>query len=90
MKAVRKAAVAEAKAKYRKQQPITDIELQMGKKLGMQEPVPMQSIPTIRFSKARQQATTALMTFATDGPAEGCKRRSEAIRALTALSLRQE
>ncbi|OQN95439.1 hypothetical protein B0A48_18547 [Cryoendolithus antarcticus] len=46
MKAIRKAAVAEAKAKYRKQQPIIDIELQLGQKLGIQEPVPMQSIPT--------------------------------------------
>ena len=43
-----------------------------------------------RFSKKPRHAIADFFTFATSDPAEECRRRSEAINAVTALSKRQE
>ncbi|WPH04370.1 Hypothetical protein R9X50_00726000 [Acrodontium crateriforme] len=89
MKAIRELAVAETKACFRKQQPIADIDIQLG-----ETPIELEHVIPQRaqalFSKERCRAIGALFTFATDDPAEQCKRRSEAISAVAALSLRQE
>ena len=43
-----------------------------------------------QLSEERSRAFAALFTFATSEPAEECKRRADAINAVTALSKRQE
>lgn len=90
-KAVQKALMAQVKAIYRRQQPVADIERQLGRpSVKQQEDTASESEVQGHLSEERRRAVGALFTFATSDPAEGCKRRSEAINAVTALSKRQE
>ena len=89
--AVRKALMAEIKARFRKQQPLKDIASQLaGPPLKQQEPTEPGLGAQVDLSAERRHAISVLFTFATSGPAEECKRCSKAITAVTALSKHQE
>ena len=86
-KAVRKTLMAEVKASYRKQQPLADIASQLaGPSVKQQDRTDSGSGAQVNLSEERCNAISALFTFATSDPAEECRRRSEAIKAVTALS----
>ena len=84
-KAVKKAMLAEIKAKYREQQPVADIVRQLGSMSAKNEHSEAERGPQDRLGDERLRAFTALFTFATHDYNEERARRSEAINAVTAL-----
>lgn len=90
IKAVRKALMAEEKKRYRKQQPIADIEIQLNDRHVECKQLSRSAPHEDLLSKERRRVVAALFTFASADVSEECKRRSEAINALIALSQRQE
>ena len=90
-KAVKKAMMAEIRAKYREQQPVADIVSQLRGQPAKQEE---QTEPELgargQLSDERRRTFHALFTFATSDPIGDCGRRSEAINAVMALSRHQE
>jgi len=88
---VHKALMAQVKASYRNRQPLADIESQLNRQpMEPEEKTAFEAESQGRLSEARRRAVAALFTFATSEPGEECKRRSDAINAVTALSKRQE
>ena len=90
-KAVRKTLMAQAKATYGKRQPLADIENQLnGKMVGPEENAASEGERQLHLSEERRRAFVALFTFVPSEPAEACRRRADAISAVTALSRCQE
>ena len=90
-KAVQKALIADIKARFRERQPLVDIANQLaGPSTEEQEHTKDELEVHRKLSRERSHAIAALFTFATSDYAEECKRRSEAIQAVTALSKCQE
>ena len=84
-KAVKKAMLAEIKAKYQKQQPVADIVRQLASTSTKNEHSEVETGPQDPLGDERLRAFTALFTFATRDQDEERARRSEAINAVTAL-----
>jgi hypothetical protein len=83
--------MAEVQADNRKRQALADIENRLnGPPVKPEEDATSGLQFNDRFSKKRRHVIAALFTFATSDPAEECRRRSEAINAVTAPSKRQE
>ena len=82
-----KALLIEVKERYKKEQPVIDIQHQL-KGLPVAEQENLQVVEYI-FAE-RVQAIDALFTFATSSPEEECQRRAAAINALIALCKKQE
>ena len=81
------ALLQEVKARYKREQPVIDIQRQL------------KGLPSAELEKAkaedyvfveRVRVIDAIFTFATSSPEEECRRRVEAINALTALCRLQE
>ena len=89
-KAVRKALMAQVKVNYGKRQPLADIESQLnGTPVKLHQTTAFERESQAHLSEERRRAFAALFTFATSEPAEQCRRRADAINAVTALSKRQ-
>ena len=81
-----KALLREVKARYKKEQPVIDIQRQLNGVLSVELET---TVEEYVFAE-RVRVINALFTFATSSPEEECKRRVEAIDALTALCRLQE
>jgi hypothetical protein len=86
---VRKAVLAQVKAMYQKQQPITDIERQLNGD-EMCEPTAKVPATAVSLSSERQHTVDALLSFATGSVEEECRRRAAAIEAVVALGTLQQ
>ena len=84
-KAVKKAMLAEIKARYREQQPVADIVRQLGSTSAKNKHSEAERGPQDQLCDERLRAFTALFTFAAHDQNEERARRSEAINAVTAL-----
>ena len=73
--------------KYEKEQPVVDIERQLGEGNGKKE---TQKPLQVYAFKERSLAIDCLFTFATTSSMEECSRRGKAIDALASLASRQE
>jgi len=82
-----KALLIEVKERYKKEQPVIDIQRQL-KGLPVVEQEAIQAAEYV-FAE-RVQAINALFTFATSSTEEECQRRAAAINALVALCKKQE
>jgi hypothetical protein len=82
-----KALLIEVKERYKKEQPVIDIQRQL-KGLPVAEQENLQAAEYV-FAE-RVQAIDALFTFATSSTEEECQRRVAAISALVALCKKQE
>ena len=82
-----KALLTEVKERYKKEQPVIDIQHQL-KGLPVAEQQNLQAAEYV-FAE-RVQAIDALFTFATSSPEEECQRRAAAINTLIALCKKQE
>ncbi|MCJ1343077.1 hypothetical protein MMC31_001268 [Peltigera leucophlebia] len=82
-----KALLKEVVAKYKKEQPVLDIQRQL-KSLPVVEEETVQ-VEEYAFME-RNRVIQALFTFATSSLEEKCRRRVEAVNALTALCRLQE
>lgn len=82
-----KVLLKEVKARYKREQPVIDIQRQL-KGLPIIEEKTVGAEDYVFAERVR--VIEALFTFATSSPEEECKRRAEAINALTALCSLQE
>ena len=82
-----KALLVEVKERYKKEQPVIDIQRQI-KGLPVAGPASLRVAEYV-FAE-RVQAINTLFTFTTSSTAEECQRRAAAIDALTALCKKQE
>jgi len=82
-----KALLTEVKERYKKEQPVIDIQRQL-KGLPVAEQERRQAAEYVFVEQA--QAIDALFTFATSSTQEECQRRAAAINALVALCKKQE
>ena len=82
-----KALLTEVKERYKKEQPVIDIQRQL-KGLPVAEHETLQAAEYV-FAE-RVHAIDALFTFATSSTEEECQRRGKAIHALMALCKKQE
>lgn len=82
-----KALLQEVKARYKKEQPVIDIQRQLK---GLLSAAPETATVEDYVFVERVRVINTLFTFATSSPEEECKRRVEAIDALTALCGLQE
>jgi len=82
-----KALLTEVKERYKKEQPVIDIQRQL-KGLPVAEEESLQAAEYV-FAE-RVQAIDAIFTFATSSTEEECQRRAAAINALIALCKKQE
>lgn len=82
-----KALLQEVKARYKKEQPVIDIQRQLK---GLLSVAPETATVEDYVFMERVRVIDTLFTFATSCPEEECKRRVEAISALTALCRLQE
>ena len=82
-----KALLIEGKERYKKEQPVTNIQRQL-KGLPVAEQDASQAAEYV-FAE-RFQATDELLNFASSSTEEECQRRAAAINALTALCKKQE
>ena len=82
-----KALLNEIKTRYKREQPVIDIQRQL-------KGLPLLEEDTVKVEDyvftERVRVINALFTFATSSPENECKRRAEAINALTALCSLQE
>ena len=84
-KKVKRAMMADIRATYREEQPVADIENQLRGHSGQEEEQVESEMTHSKLCTKRESAFNTLFTFATSDPAEECRRRSEAINAVTAL-----
>ena len=85
---LQKAFLREAKSRYKKEQPVIDIQRQLsGESLDEKDPT-LKIQHCIRAERC--QVIDSLFTFATSFPEEECRRRAKAIKALIALCNVQE